>query len=146
MRKGQDPHDIAKLFFQSLMQNQCHVCWNLFSDKSQSEFIKWTLNDLYEHHRVAAETAKLGPPEIKLMFETNNLDLIIRFWRRFVRQSRAMEFYRYGYFQTLSADGGKAAVEARLEYPGGKTVRVELTMLKQRGGWRLGYLESGLAF
>lgn len=146
MRKGQEPHAVAKLFFQSLMQNQCHVCWNLFSDKSQREFISWTLADLYEHHRNAAETAKLGPPEIKLMFETNNLDLIVRFWRRFYRQSRAGEFFRYGYFETKEVQGRKALVEARLEYPGGKSVKVELTMLNERGGWRLGYLESGLAF
>ena len=146
MSAKQTPDHIAKFFFQSLMQNQCHVCWSLFSDKTQREFINWTLNDLYEHHRNAAETAKLGPPEIKLMFETNNLDLIIRFWRRFVRKSGAQDFHRYGYFSTLESTGKQAKVEARLEYPGGKSVKIELSMLNERGGWKLGYLESGLAF
>lgn len=144
--KKQEPHDTARIFFQNLMQNQCHVCWQLFSDKTQKEFIAWTLNDLYQQHPKAAQTAKLGPPEIKLMFETNNLDLIIRFWRRFVRQSNAVYFHRYGYFETGENDGRKALVEVRLDYENGREDRVTLTMLNERNGWRLGYLESGLPF
>jgi hypothetical protein len=144
--KKQDAHDIAKYFFQSLMQNQCHICWQLFSDKTQKEFITWTLQDLYQQHPKAAQAAKLGAPEVKLMFETNNLDLILRFWRRFVRQSNAAYFHRYGYYQTIANTGRKATVEVRLDYENGKEDKVTLEMLFERGGWRLGYLESGLPF
>jgi hypothetical protein len=146
MKKPSQPHDVAKFFFQSLMQNQCHVCWGLFSDKTQREFINWTLKDIYAQNPKAAKAAKLGTPEVKLMFETNNLDLIIRFWRRFVRQSRAVEFARYAYFDTLENRGKSAIVEARMIYENGQEQRVQLTMLQERGGWRLGYLESGMGF
>lgn len=146
MRKAHEPHDIAKYFFQALMQNQCHVCWGLFSDKTQKEFISWTLNDLYQQNEQAAKTAKLGAPEVKLMFETNNLDLIIRFWRRFFRESGAQDFARFAYFETLEKNGRQAIVEAKLVYPTGQEQKVNLTMLFERNGWRLGYLESGMSF
>lgn len=146
MKKTNQPHDVAKYFFQSLMQNQCHICWGLFSDKTQREFINWTLKDIYAQNPQAAKAAKLGAPEVKLMFETNNLDLIIRFWRRFVRQSRAVEFARYAYFDTVEDRGKSAVVEARMIYENGQEQRVQLTMVQERGGWRLGYLESGMGF
>lgn len=146
MKKGLDAHDTAKYFFQSLMQNQCHICWGLFTDKTQREFIAWTLQDLYQHHQEAAQAAKLGAPEIKLMFETNNLDLILNFWRRFVRQSRAVEFARYAYFSTKEKQGRQATVEARLVYENGQEIKIDLLMFQERGSWRLGYLESGLQF
>lgn len=146
MAKAQEPDNVAKYFFQSLMQNQCHICWGLFSDKTQREFINWTLKDIYEQHPQAAKSAKLGPPEVKLMFETNNLDLVIRFWRRFVRMSNAVHFARYAYFKTIERRGKQAIVEARMVYDNGQENRVNLTMAFERGGWRLGYLESGLGF
>ncbi len=146
MKKAHEPHDIAKYFFQCLMQNQCHICWGLFSDRTQKEFINWTMRDIYEQHREAATTAKLGPPEIKLMFETNNLDLIIRFWRRFFRESRAQNFASYAYFDTIDNNGKTATVESKLIYDNGKEERINLMMLKERNGWRLAYLESGLPF
>jgi len=146
MRKPTLPHEIARHFFQALMQNQLQVCWGLFSKKSQQEFINWTLKDLYAQSENAAKAAKLGPPEIKLMFETNTIDLIIRFWRRFVRQSHAVEFARYAYFETLENRGKTAIVEARINYENGQERRVHLTMINEAGGWKLGYLESGLGF
>lgn len=146
MKKANDPHDIAKFFFQALMQNRSNVCWGLFSDHSQKEFIAWTLKDLYAQNPKAASAATLGLPEVKLMFETNNLDLVIRFWRRFVRMSNAGDFGRYAYFETLEKKGKTATVEARLQFDNGQEQRVNLVMLHERGGWRLGYLESSLEF
>jgi len=144
MKKTFEPHDVAKQFFQSLLQNQCHVCWGMFTDRSQREFINWTLKDIYEQHAAAAKTAKLGMSEVKLMFETNNLDLIIRFWRRFVKQSAAVDFARFAYFRTVETQGKKATVEARLQYPNGQEIKILLIMLNERGGWKFGYLESDL--
>ena len=146
MARSKEPHDVARYFFQSLIQNQCHICWGLFSDKSQREFIRWTMKDMYEQHPEAAKTAKLGPPEIKLMFETNNLDLVIRFWRRFVRESNAVAFHRLGYFTTLERNGKQAIIEVRMVYPNGQEDKKNLTMIFERNDWRLGYLESGLTF
>lgn len=145
MKKPTEPHEIARYFFQCLMQNQLQVCWSLFSKKSQQEFLNWTLQDLYAQSGNAAKAAQLGIPEIKLMFETNTIDLIIRFWRRFVRQSRAVEFARYAYYETLEYKGKTAIVEARINYENGQEQRVHLTMVNE-GGWKLGYLESGLGF
>ncbi len=146
MKKHTHPHEAARYFYQSLLQSQVQTCWGLFSDKSQKEFISWTLKDLYQQNPKAAQAAKLGPPEVKLMFETNNLDLIMRFWRRFVRQSDAARFARYGYFDTLENNGKSAKVEARMIFENGQETRVMLTMVSERGGWRLGYLESGMPF
>lgn len=144
--KNLQPHEAARYFYQSLLQSQVHVCWGLFSDKSQKEFIKWTLKDLYQQNERAAKAAKLGPPEVKLMFETNNLDLVMRFWRRFVRQSQAAMFGRYGYYETLENNGRTAKVEAKLIYDNGQEQRHNLVMVNERGGWRFGYLESGMPF
>lgn len=145
-KKNLQPHEAARYFYQSLLQSQVHVCWGLFSDKSQKEFIKWTLKDLYQQNERAAKAAKLGPPEVKLMFETNNLDLVMRFWRRFVRQSQAAMFGRYGYYETLENNGKTAKVEAKLIYDNGQEQRHNLVMVNERGGWRFGYLESGMPF
>jgi hypothetical protein len=73
------------------------------------------------------------------------VDLIIRFWRRFFRQSRAGEFARYAYYETIENQGKTATVEARINYENGQEQRVHLTMVNE-GGWKLGYLESGLGF
>jgi hypothetical protein len=146
MKRNNQPHEAARYFYQALLQSQVQICWGLFSDKSQKEFINWTLKDLYQQNEKAAKAAKLGPPEVKLMFETNNLDLIMRFWRRFVRQSQAAQFGRYGYYETVESNGKTATVEAKLDYENGQEQRVNLTMVNERGGWRLGYLESGLPF
>jgi hypothetical protein len=143
MKKPTQPHEVARYFFQCLMQNQLHLAWGLFSRRSQNEFIRWTLDDMYSQSGNAAREAKLGPPEIKLMFETNTIDLIIRFWRRFVRQSRAAEFARYAYFETIENRGKTAIVEARINYENGQESRVPLTMVHEGGNWKLGYLESG---
>jgi len=146
MKRPTQPHEVARHFFQCLTQNQLQVCWGLFSKKSQNEFITWTLNDLYAQSGNAAREAKLGPPEIKLMFETNTVDLVIRFWRRFVRQSNAGEFARYAYFDTVENRGRTAIVEARINYENGQEKRVPITMVQEAGGWKLGYLESGFGF
>jgi hypothetical protein len=146
MKKPQQPHEIARYFFQSLMQNQCQICWQLFSDRTQKEFINWTLQDLYQQHAKAAQSAKLGPPEVKLMFETNTIDLLIRFWRRFVQQSNAVYFHRYGYFELGENKGKQNTVDVKLDYENGRIDRVTLVMVFERNGWRFGYLESGLPF
>lgn len=140
------PHDTARVFFQSLSQGQFSFCWSLFSGKTQKEFLQWTLNDLMSKHPEAIQKAKLGPPEIKLMFESNHMDLISVFWRRFFRYSRAAEFARYAYYETTETNGKEATVQAHLIYENGQEARVNLLMRLERNGWRLAYLESGLGF
>lgn len=140
------PHDAARQFFQSLAQGQFTFCWMLFSDNTQKEFINWTLKDLHQKHPEAIQKAKLGPPEIKLMFETNHMDLITSFWRRFFRYSRAAEFSRYAYYETVDDNGKQATVKANLDYENGQVNSINLIMRFERGGWRLSYLESGLGF
>ncbi|WP_373531119.1 hypothetical protein [Vampirovibrio sp.] len=146
MKKNNEPHEVARYFYQTLAQSQVQVCWGLFSELSQKEFISWTLKDIYEQNPKAAQAAKLGPAEIKLMFETNNLDLVMRFWRKFVRQSQAAQFARFGYYKTLEVTGKIATIEAQLVFDNGQEQRVNLTMVQERGGWRLGYLESKMPF
>jgi hypothetical protein len=146
MSQKSAPHDSIKYFFQSLVQNQCQVAWDLFSPASQKHFVNWTMQDIYTQNEKAAKAAKLGYPEVKLMFETNNLDLVLRFWRRFVQQSRAAEFARFAYFDTLSQNGGKATVEAKIVYPNGQELKRNLITVFDRSKWRFGYIESDLPF
>lgn len=146
MKKNNEPHEVARFFYQSLSQSQVDTCWGLFSELSQKEFINWTLKDIYQQNPKAANAAKLGPAEIKLMFESNNLDLVMRFWRRFVRQSQANQFARYGYYSTLETNGKTAIIEVQLVFNNGQEQRINLTMVQERGGWRLGYLESKMPF
>ena len=146
MTKKQGPHDVARHFFQSLMQHQFHVAWHLFSDHSQKSFIAWTLKGIYDRNPKAAEAAKLGAPEVKLMFETNNIDLVLSFWKHFMRQSNAMYFNRFGYFNTGETTGKQAIVNVRLDYENGKQDHINLTMVYDRNSWRFGYLESNLPF
>jgi hypothetical protein len=140
------PHDAIRQFFQGLTQGQFSFCWSHFSDSTQKEFIKWTLSDLQQKHPEAIEKARLGPPEIKLMFETNHMDLITSFWRRFFRYSRAAEFARYAYYETIENNGKQATVQANLIYDNGQAVKINLLMKYERNGWRFAYLESGLSF
>lgn len=146
MAKNTTPHETAKYFFQALVQNQCQVAWDLFSSASQKHFVNWTLQDIYKQNEKAARAAKLKFAEVKLMFETNNLDLVIRFWRRFAQQSRAADFARFAYFETLSQEGSHATVEAKLIYYNGQETKIRLTMVFDRSRWRFGYIESGLPF
>lgn len=140
------PDETARSFFQTLIQSQCHVCWSMFTHKTQQEFLKWTLSDIYTRNREAAEKARLGPAEIKIMFECNDPGLMRSFWRRFLQKSEAQMFLNFAYFETLEIAGKIATVEARLVYPNGHTDRVHIKMFSEGGSWKMGYLESGLPF
>ncbi len=140
------PEQIAKYFFQSLMHNQCHICWGLFSKRSQDEFLKWTMQDIYQRHSSAAETAKLGIPEIRLLFENNDASLMKTFWKRFFFNSNANDFFRYGYFNPKQVVGKQAVIQVVCQYPDGRSVATDLTLVDERGGWKLAYYESGLPF
>ncbi|MGE0201881.1 MAG: hypothetical protein AB7P76_13065 [Candidatus Melainabacteria bacterium] len=140
------PDAMAKQFFQSLAQYQFPVCWNLFSSKTQQTFLEWSLQRIYQRHEKAARESKMGLPEVKFMFETNDQSLIQLFWRHFVRKCGAEEICRYGYFEVSELSGGTARVEIRLVYPDGSQKRLFITMVKNRGGWKFGYTESGFPF
>lgn len=140
------PEQVADYFFKCFMANQCHVCWNLFSQASQQAFLDWTVKDVYQRHPAAAEAAKLGPPEIRLMFEKNDPSLIKSFWKRFFFKSGANEIFRYGYYKALDNNEQVATVQVDLIYPDGRTAQVQFKMLMERTGWKFGYVESGLPF
>ncbi len=138
--------ETTKYFFQSLMHNQCHVCWGLFSKSTQSAFLKWTIDDIYSRHRNAAEFAKLGPAEVKLLFENNDASLMKTFWKRFFFNSNANEFFRFGYYTVKESDGRRAVVEIRCQYDDGRSRATDVLLFQERGGWKLGYVESNLPF
>ncbi len=142
------PNEIANHFFRSLMHNQCHLCWGLFSKKSQAVFLKWTIDDIYSRHRDAAEFAKLGPSEVKLLFENNDASLMKTFWKRFFFNSNANEFFRYGYYnlQEEKSNAKRAVIEILCQYADGQTSTTEMLLFFERGGWKLGYVESKLPF
>lgn len=144
MNAQQTPNETIRYFYQSLREFQFHFCWNLFSNKSQEEFLKWTLDDIYTRHQQAARAVKMGLPEVKLMFEGNDPSLVQTFWRRFVQKSEASDFTQYAYFTTLEINGGQASVQAKFVYPTGQISTANLVALFQRGAWKYAYLESGL--
>ena len=146
MNAPQTPDDAIRFFYQSLRDFNFHFCWNMFSNNTQKEFLKWTLNDIYTRHPKAAKEVKIGPPEVKLMFEGNDQSLIQTFWRRFVQKSSAADFTQYAYYSTIDHKGKSATVQAKLVYPNGKVSTVDLTMVHERGGWKYAYAESGLPF
>lgn len=140
------PENIAKLFFHSLSQLQFPTCWNLFTSKTQKEFLDWTLQKIYQQHNNAASEAKLGAPEVKFMFEVNDRSLGQIFWKRFIGKSMAQQFLNYAYFDLKEIQGKKATVIARFEFPDGRKANKEITMINERGGWKFAYLESGFPF
>lgn len=146
MAKGGDPHQVADHFFKALMHNQCHVCFELFSHKTQKEFLQWTLNDMYHRHPDAARAASIGGAEVKLLFEKNDTTVMKTFWKRFFFSSNANDFFQFGYYETVQQKGSQATVRVEFRYPDGRTAQVELTMIKEKGAWKLGYIESGLPF
>ena len=138
------PDQVIRYFFSSLGQWQFPTCWRLFSTYSQQHFMKWTLDEVYKRHQKAASSVKLGLPEIKFMFEDPNEESLIKiFWQRFAIQCRAKEFIHFGYFEVESTDGKTAQVRSDLRHPDGRVVSLMLTMVREQGGWRFGYLESG---
>lgn len=128
------------------MQNQCHFCWSLFSKKSQEKFLEWSVSDIYARHPQAATLAKLGPPEVRLLFENNDGSLMKTFWKRFFYNSGANDFFRFGYFHTRKIEGSRASVDVICKYPDGHETTTRLTMQKERSGWKLAYVESDLPF
>ena len=126
------------------MSNQFNQCFQLFSKTSQDIFLKWTLDDLLARHGDAVKQAKLGPPEVKLMFERNDPSLMKTFWKHFYMNSGALEIYRFGYFNPGPVNGKFGTVHVNLKYPDGRSGSVDLTMLKEGALWKFGYLESGL--
>jgi hypothetical protein len=145
MNKVQPEH-IADYFFKSLLQNQCHVCWSLFSKHTQDHFAQWCLESIYERTPEAAKFSNLGIPEVKLLLEKNDSMLMKTFWKRFYISSNAADFYRFGYYETIQNDGKQALVGVMFRYPNGKTTQLTLTMVNEKGAWKLGYLESKLPF
>lgn len=141
-----EPHKIAHHFFASLMQNQCSVCWKLFSKKSQDKFLQWALKDIYARNKKAAEFANLGLTEVRMMFENNDTGIMKSFWKRFFFSSNANFLYRFGYFDTVKKEGNKAMVICTMKFPDGRQAQMELLMLNERGGWKLAYVEKGLPF
>jgi hypothetical protein len=137
---------VAKHFFQSLMHNQCHICWGLFSKKSQDLFIKWTLKDIYRRHGEAAQVSRIGPPEVRLLFENNDASLMKSFWKKFFFESGANEFFRYGYFNATDNHRSKTTVQILCIFPDGRRQTTDLLMVNERGGWKLAYMETGLPF
>lgn len=143
MSQRPNPHDVMAYFFKSLLQYHFPVCWSLFTGKSKKAFLEWTLQELYKRHTTAAEQVKLGVPEIKYMFESNDQSLIQIFWRRFVGKCNANDFCRYATFQTETIDGKQSNVLATINYPDGRSIPLRLVMQNEFGGWKFGYLESG---
>ncbi len=146
MNQKMTPDQTAKYFFHSLMQNQCHICWGLFSKKSQERFLKWSMDDIYNRHGEAAKSAKLGPAEVRLLFENNDASLMKSFWKYFFFKSNSNDFFRFGYFKTRSTKGNRAGVDVMCQYPDGRRAKAEFLFLKEKGMWKFAYIESGLPF
>jgi hypothetical protein len=146
MSKGPQPHQIADYFFKTLMHNQCNTSWSLFSQKSKKTFLDWTLKDIYQRNPEAAQVAKLSHKEVQLLFEKNDSSVMKTFWKRFFYNSGANDFFRFGYYQTLTNDGKKAVVRVTFQYPDGRGAQVDLSMVNEKGGWKLAYVESGMPF
>jgi hypothetical protein len=144
--KGMEPHECARQFFASIMESQCHVSWALFSDASQQKFSEWTLAEIYGRNKESAEAANMGLPEIVLMFEANDSQILKYFWRRFFFSSGAGEIFRFGYFSTYQVMPDKAVVKVALKYPNGQNKEIGLPMVKNRGTWCLAYVEHNLPF
>lgn len=140
------PDKAANQFYASLMQSQCHVCWGFLSNESQNKFAQWTLEELQRRNPEACAAAEMGVKEVKLLFERNDSLIMKFFWRRFFFASGANELYRLGYFSVHNIEGSKATVRVHLKYPNGQEKDVALPMVKQRGGWRLAYVENNLPF
>jgi hypothetical protein len=140
------PDQMAKDFFTSLGQLSFPTCWNLFTRQTQRKFLDWTLQTLYQRHEKAATQAKLGLSEVKFMFETNDPKLIQPFWRRFIGQSKGYYIAKYAYFDVLEDNGRVATIQARMELPNGQVETRDLVMVKELGGWKFGYFESGFPF
>lgn len=143
MNQAAGPEHVINHFFRSLGQFQFPLCWGLFSSKSQHGFMQWTLQEIYRRHNKAAQTVKMGLPEIKFMFENNDNTLIQIFWRKFVYKCNANDFVHYAYFETQELTGNQAVVRATFKYPDGQQKFLVLTMINERGGWKFGYFESG---
>lgn len=141
-----EPNQAIDYFFKSFMHNQCHLSWALFSDHSQKEFLKWALNDIYEKNPEAAKAAKLSEAEVKLLFEKNDPSMMKSFWKRFFYSSGANDFFRFGYYETIEDNGKQATVKVTFKYPDGRSASTQVKALRQKGGWRFAYLESGLSF
>ncbi|MEB3246213.1 MAG: hypothetical protein VKJ06_09565 [Vampirovibrionales bacterium] len=138
----------ANNFFKTFMNNQCHICWGMFTKVSQERFLAWCVDDLYKKHPQAVEASQIGPKEVRLLLERNDQLMIKSFWKRFFALCGANEIYRYGYFAPdLERSSEKETmVNIRLKLPDGRQGVIPLRMIKERGDWKMGYIESELPF
>ena len=58
----------------------------------------------------------------------------------------ADHFFRYGYFNPKEIRGKQAIIQVVCQYPDGRSATTDLTLVDERGGWKLAYYESGLPF
>jgi hypothetical protein len=128
------------------MQSQCHVCWDMLSEKSQKHFTDWIIKDIYAKKPVAAKEAGLGPKEIHLMLRNNDSSLMKTFWRHFYISSRAYDFVHYARYSLAEENAQHAVVKVQFQYPNGRQTEVNVTMQKHKGAWRFAYMESKLPF
>ncbi|MCS6267437.1 MAG: hypothetical protein H2174_07705 [Vampirovibrio sp.] len=140
------PEKAAQQFFQLFMSNQFAPSFECFSKKSQNHFLEWSFNHLKAQHPKAIEASELSTKEVHIMFKRNDPSLIQSFWKHFYFNSGAGEIYQFGYFEPDTITGNEATVAVRLEYPNGQKGSTKLTMVKEGGQWKFGYLESGLDF
>lgn len=140
------PDQTAKYFFQSLMQNQCHICWGLFSAASQKVFLEWSMKDIYKRNPQAAKAANLGPSEVRLLFENNDISQMKTFWKYFFYKSNSNDFFRFGYFKTRNIKGNRAGVDVVCQYPDGRRATAEFLFVKEKGVWKFAYIEANLPF
>ena len=145
MSKGATPDQMADYFFKKLMQNQCQICWSVFSEYSKQYAIKWTMEDIYQRHPKAASSAQIAPPEIKMLFENNDTSVMKSFWKRFFYSSGANDFFHFGTYETIANDNKKATVRINLAYPNGHRAHMDVPMVNERG-WKLAYFEGQLPF
>jgi hypothetical protein len=140
------PHETLYQFIQELAKFNGNVCWKGFSVKTQQAFAQWTLDDLYARTPEAAKAAQLGIPEVRLMFEKNEMSLFKTFWKRFITNSGAVDCYRFGQYVTHEETGNQATVRVNMTYPNGTYGHKDFLMVNEKGGWKLAYVEANLPF
>lgn len=140
------PDKAANQFYASLMQSQCHICWDTFSKHSQNQFAEWAKEEMYRRNPEACKAAQISSKEVKLLFARNDSLILKYFWRRFFFASGANEIYRLGYFSVHSEEGNTAMVKVNLKYPNGQERDIALPMVKEGGNWKLAYVENNLPF
>jgi len=125
---AENPDQSAKNFFKAVNDVNSQEAWTRLTETSRKGIIKM----------IAAQAKENDEEKVRKMMEEKP-ELMDTFWANFKKSARADVIYQKATFKTLSDNGKLAIVQMSIE-----DSKLKLKMFKEKGSWKMGWIESFL--